>query len=141
MRTLSSFLEMFMSEIRYGRATLPESCGKLAERMEEPLKGCLLEICRELSGGQSGAFQEVFCRRMEECLDDLPLKREDREIFLQPFRGQGFRDSSMQLVSLEQGLSQLSDSIRLQEGERREKSYMAVGLGAMGGLLLLIVLL
>lgn len=130
-----------MSEIRYGKATLPESCGRLAERMEEPYRGCLREIHRELSAERSGSFQELFCMRMEECLGKLPLKKEDREIFLQPFRGQGFRDGTMQLSSLEQGMLQLADSIKLQEQEQREKCHMAVGLGAMGGLLLLIILL
>lgn len=141
MRRLVSLLEMLMSEIRYGKATLPESCGRLAERMEEPYRGCLREIHRELSGGPGGTFQELFCLKMEACLKKLPLKKEDREIFLQPFRGQGFRDGTMQLVNLEQGLMQLSDSIKLQEREQQEKCYMAVGLGAMSGLLLLIILL
>lgn len=71
----------------------------------------------------------------------LPLKEEDREVFLQPFHGQGFQDGAMQLKSLEQVLSQLSGSLEGQERERREKCRMAVGLGAMSGLLILIVLL
>lgn len=141
MRRLVSILEMLKSEINYGKATLPESCGRLAERMEEPYRGCLRDIHRELSEERSGTFQELFCQKMEECLKKLPLKKEDREIFLQPFRGQGFQDGSMQLISLEQGLLQLSDSIKLQEREQREKCHMAVGLGAMSGLLVLIILL
>lgn len=141
MRRLVSILEMLMSEIRYGKATLPESCARLAERMEEPYSGYLGEIYRELAGRRSGNFQELFCLRMEECMKRLPLKKEDREIFLQPFRGQGFQDCSMQLVNLEQGLLQLSDSIRQQEQEQREKCRMAVSLGAMSGLLLVIILL
>lgn len=141
MRRLVSILELFMSEIRYGKATLPESCARLADRMEEPYSGYLGAIYRELSGGGGGTFQELFCLRMEECMKKLPLKKEDRELFLQPFRGQGFQDGSMQLVNLEQGLLQLSDSIRQQEQEQREKCRMAVGLGAMSGLLLVIILL
>lgn len=141
MRRLVSILEMLKSEINYGKATLPESCNRLAERMEEPYRGCLRDIYRELSEERSTTFPELFCLKMEECLKRLPLKKEDRDIFLQPFRGQGFRDGSMQLVSLEQGLVQLSDSIKLQEQEQREKCHMAVGLGAMSGMLLLIILL
>lgn len=141
MRRLVCILEMLMSEIRYGKSTLPESCGRLSERMEEPYSSCLGGICRELSGREGGTFQELFCLRMEACMRELPLKKEDRDIFLQPFRGQGFRDSSMQLTNLEQGLLQLEDSIRQQEQEQREKCHMAVGLGAMSGLLLVVILL
>lgn len=83
----------------------------------------------------------MFCLKMEECLEQLPLNKEDTQIFLQPFRGQGYQDGSMQLTALEQGLLQIEDSIRSQEGEQREKCHMAVGLGAMSGLLLLIILL
>lgn len=141
MRRLVCILEMLKSEIHYGKATLPESCKRLAERVEEPYRSCLRDIHKGLLGECRETFQELFCLKMEECLRKLPLKKEDREIFLQPFRGQGFQDGAMQLVSLEQGLSQLSDSISLQEREQREKCHMAVGLGAMSGLLLLIILL
>ncbi|MCM1100241.1 MAG: stage III sporulation protein AB [Clostridium sp.] len=141
MRVLASVLEMFMSEIRYGKATFPESCRHLAERLDEPYSSCLSRVSEEAERGRIPSFQEIFCGEMEICMRKLPLKREDCDIFLGPFRGQGFRDGEMQLKSLEQGLMQLEESIRTQEREQREKCRMAVGLGAMSGLLLLIVLL
>ncbi len=139
LRTLESILEMLMSEIRYGKATLPESCGQLAARLPGPFDQCLRRIQFEAGGGIP--FQEVFCTRMETAMKELPLKREDRELFLQAFQGQGFQDGAMQLKRLEQGLSQLSGRIAALEREQREKCRMAVGLGAMSGLLLLIILL
>lgn len=141
LRTLASILEMWMSEIRYGKATLPESCGQLAGRLGEPYAGCLKAVCEELGGAGSASFQEVFCRRMDNCLKELPLKEEDREMFLQPFRGQGFQDGAMQLKNLEQGLGRIRELTGQQEQEQKERCRMAVGLGAMSGLLLLIILL
>ncbi len=134
-------IEMLMSEIRYGKATLPECCIHLSKQLPQPYAGALEEIYEEAGIGERDSFAEVFCRRMESCMKELPLKQEDKEIFLKPFRGQGFRDGAMQLKSLEQVLSQLADSLRLQEQERRERCRMAVGLGIMSGLLLVIVLL
>ncbi len=139
LRTLASILEMLMSEIRYGKATLPESCGQLAQRLPQPYGRCLQEI--GIKAGNGASFQEVFSAQMEACMRELPLKREDRELFLQCFQGQGFRDGAMQLKRLEQGLLQLSGRIGMLEREQREKCRIAVGLGAMSGLLLLIVLL
>jgi stage III sporulation protein AB len=132
-------LEMLMSEIRYGKTALPECCRQVAGRLAEPYKSCMERVWREL-GESSASFQEVFCREMESCLKELPLQKQDREMFLAPFREGGFQDGEMQLKSLNQGLRQLADSIEMQEREQREKCRMAVGLGAMSGLLLLIIL-
>lgn len=113
----------------------------MAERLDEPYGGYMDQICEELGKEGAVSFQETFCRKMEECLRGLPLKKDEREVFLHPFRIRGFQDGEMQLKNLEQGARRLSDVIRLQEKERREKCRMAVGLGAMSGLLLLIILL
>lgn len=113
----------------------------MAERLDEPYGSCLRHVGEEAERGRMPSFQEIFCGEMEICMRKLPLKKEDRDIFLGPFRGQGFRDGEMQLKSLGQGLTQLEENIRTQEREQREKCHMAVGLGAMSGLLLLIVLL
>lgn len=141
LRTLISIIEMLMSEIRYGKATLPECCLHLSKRLGQPYSEALMDIYEEMDKDVGASFQETFCRRMENCMKELPLKEGDREIFLQPFHGQGFQDGAMQLKSLEQVLSQLSDRLEGQERERHEKCRMAIGLGAMSGLLILIVLL
>lgn len=133
-------LEMFISEIRYGKSTLPECCRELATRLEEPYKGALEQACQEFHSMVGVSFYEIFVRKMEQVLGMLPLKDEDRESFLTPFRHQGFQDGQMQIKSLEQGLLQLSDVIQIQKEEQREKSRMAVGLGVMSGLLLIIIM-
>lgn len=130
-----------MSEIRYGKATLPECCLHLSKRLGQPYGEALMDVHEEMDKDAGASFQEIFCRRMGNCMKELPLREEDREIFLQPFCGQGFQDGDMQLKSLEQVLARLSDSLEGQERERHEKCRMAVGLGAMSGLLILIVLL
>ena len=141
MRTLTMMTELLMSEIRYGKATLPECCLHLSKRLGLPYSEVLADIHEELEQDAGASFQEIFCEKMEGCMGELPLKEEDREIFLQPFRGQGFQDGVMQLKSLEQVHSRLSESLEAQERERHERCRMAVGLGAMSGLLILIVLL
>lgn len=141
LRTLALILEMLMSEIRYGKASLPECCRNLASRLDEPYSSCLDDVGGETGGENGASFSGVFCDSMENCLKTQPLKKEDREIFLQPFHGQGFQDGAMQLRNMEQALVRISDGITLLEKERREKCNMAVGLGAMSGLLLVIILL
>ena len=140
LRTMTAVLEMLMSEIRYGKSTLPECCGEIATRVEEPFKDALWQIGRMCQKESGGVFQEVFRKRMTEAFEKTPLKQEDREIFLAPFCGQGFLDGQMQLKSIEQSLAQIKDTIRILSEEQREKCRMAVGLGVMSGLLLIIIM-
>lgn len=140
LRTLTAILEMLMSEIQYGKSTLPECCSALTERLEEPYKRTFTEIYQEFGNAGGSSFQEIFVRRMELTFQNLPLKGEDEACFLAPFRNHGFQDGHMQMKSLEQSLLRLNDIIRTQNEEQREKCRMAVGLGVMSGLLLIIIM-
>lgn len=78
---------------------------------------------------------------MEECLKGLPLIGEDKLNFLTLFSDNGFEDEGMQIRSIEQSKELLQQTIGRLEKENAEKCRMAVGLGAMSGLLLVIILL
>lgn len=141
LRALSDMLELLVSEVRYGKSTLPECCKMLAWRVEEPYRSCLQGICRKMSEQGGASFRKVFCEDMGNCLRTLPLKEEDGQIFLQVFAEQGFQDGEMQIRSMEQGIEQFARIIGEEEREQKEKCRMAVGLGAMSGLLLIVVLM
>lgn len=141
LRCLDRIVEIMMSEVRYSKATLPECCGRMAERLEEPYRQALKETasyCRDNTGVK---FGQVFRERMEECMKELPLHKEEKSLFLEFASGSGFEDGRMQLRSMEQYHEQLQAGIIQQEKELAEKSRMALGLGAMSGLLLVIILL
>lgn len=139
--SLIGLLEMLMSEIGYERATLQECCRRVGERLEEPFRGCLLEIYERMQENYGESFREVFCDRMEKCLKNLPLTGEDTEGFLNFTGKDSFEDSRMQLRMLELGREYLQNTAGKLEKENAEKCRMAIGLGAMSGLLLVIILL
>ena len=141
LRTLLNILELLMSEIRYGKSTLPECCKRIGERLEEPYQSALLKIYARMAENRGEAFDTVFCKQMEECFDSLPLHREDREHFLGFVQGNGFEDGRMQLKNIESSRELLRLTVAQLEKENVEKSRMAVGLGAMSGLLVVIILL
>ncbi len=141
LRCLSSILDMLMSEIRYGKATLAESCKETATRIEEPYREALLEVYRLYDGGKGDSFGQLFFKQMQQIFDRLPLKKEDKACFLAPFAGQGFADGQMQLRCMEQSRLQLEERIAGQNRELKEKSQMAVGLGVMSGLLLVVIMI
>lgn len=140
LRIMTVVLEMLMSEIRYGKSTLPECCKEIAARVDGPFKDALRQIYCVCHNEPGGVFQEVFQEQMMQTFEKMPLKREDREIFLAPFCGQGYVDGQMQLKSIEQSLAQIQDTIRILSEEQREKCRMAVGLGVMSGMLLIIIM-
>lgn len=141
LRNLCRILELLCSEIRYGKATLPECCRHLAGILEEPYAECFRRIFKELQKKNGRSFSEVFCENMNLCMEQLPVKREDREAFLQFVNGGSFADGNMQLRSIEQSRELLADTVDVLKCETAEKGRMAVGLGAMCGLFLVVVLL
>ena len=71
----------------------------------------------------------------------LPVTKEDKEDFLAFARGQSYEDGSMQLRTLERSRELLQITVETLEKENAEKCKMAVGLGAMSGVLLVVILL
>lgn len=141
LRELDNIQEMLIGEIRYGKATLPECCIHISGRLPEPYRGSMVRIHNRMLENTGICFGQVFVEEMMECLALLPVTEEDRQHFLSPFPANGFEDERMQIRIIEQSRELLGHTISVLEKENREKCRMAVGLGAMGGLLLLIVLL
>lgn len=140
LRNLQRILEMLISEIRYGKATLPECCGQIAGRLAEPYGNCFGQIYNRMAENTGVMFGQVFREEMEECMKGLPLVQEDKNCFLDLFNENGFEDERMQIRSIEQCRERLINASERLERENAEKCRMAVGLGAMSGLLLVIIL-
>lgn len=141
MRRLLGILEILMSEIQYGKATLPECCKSVGERQEEPFRSSLNQIYQVMRRNTGECFSQVFCENMENCLKVLPVTKEDKEAFLSFAKAESFGDGHMQLRTIERSRELLQFSVEKLEKENAEKCKLAVGLGAMSGLLLVIILL
>lgn len=141
MRELQRIQELLVSEIRYGKSALPECCIRIASHLSEPYSSCFARIYRRMRENTGVIFWQVFREEVKECLDGLPLTEEDKNSFLGLFSENGFEDENMQIRTIEQSKELLRHTITQLEQENAEKCRMAVGLGAMSGLLLVIVLL
>lgn len=140
LRLLKSILELLSSEIRYGRATLPECCRHIALQLPASFCKAMQEVDERMSRNDGETFTSVFCECMRNPLKELPLREEDREDFLGFVYESGFMDGQMQLQTLERSCKLLADTTERLQKENVEKCRIAVGLGAMGGLLLILVL-
>jgi len=134
-------MELMMSEIRYSKATLPECVRRISERVEEPYRQALFNTYQSMEENSGAGFGQVFQDEMEKCLKQVPIRKQEKELFLQFASGSGFEDGKMQLRSIEQYNDMLKEIISGQDREIAEKSRLAMGLGAMSGLLLIIILL
>ena len=140
LRTLGNILELLSSQVRYGRATLPECCRHVAAQLDASFDQAFRNVERKMQENTGISFATVLREQMEGPLKELPLTEEDREIFLRFASETGYLDGQMQLRAMEQSRELISGTVERLEKENAEKSRMAVGLGAMGGLLLILVL-
>lgn len=141
LRQMCEILDMLMSEIRYGKSTLPESCRQIGERAGEPFGGCLIQVYEEMKKNTGARFGQVFSEYMGKCFAGLPLTKEDGELFLRFAKKSSFAEGAMQLKWMEQSREMLGQVLCELERETEEKGRIAVGLGAMCGLLFIIILL
>jgi len=132
---------MLQSEIRYGKATLPECCRHISEHMKEPYKSSFMEVFRRMKENTGEKFEAVFGEIFRQCFSKLPITEADKAQFLQFVSANSFAEEKMQLLAIEQSEEHLRHRAAELERENAEKCRMAVGLGVMSGLLLVIVLL
>lgn len=140
LRMLGSILELLGSQVRYGRATLPECCRHVSVQLDPPFEQAFRGVAERMRDNTGASFAEVFREYMEEPLKELPLTREDRETFLKFASETGYLDGQMQLRAMEQSEELMAGKVERLERENADKCRMAVGLGVMGGLLLILVL-
>lgn len=133
--------ELFVSEIRYGQCTLPECCLRVADRTKPYLKEALHTVYQDFLENTGKNFEQIFRNQMEQSLLLTSLKEEDRRTFLSMVSDSGFADEAMQIRTIEISREELQKTVQCLERELSEKSKMAVGLGAMGGLLIVLVLM
>ena len=138
-REMCRILELFQGQIRFGRCTLPECCLQLTERVAEPFKSCFTKIYNTtcLNGGES--FGQICREQMEETLQKLVADKKDKELFLSCFTACGFEEDRMQLRTIEQVKEELEDRLQRLSKENASKCRLAISLGAMSGLLMVIL--
>lgn len=141
LRIMQNILEYFISEIRYGKATLHACLPLTAGRVEEPYKTALLAVEDALKEEDGRGFPGCWRQVMGELLSGLPVSKEERDMFLRPGECCGQWDGQMQIRMLEQYRDMLADAIRVREKNMTQQGKLTVSLGIMGGLLISVILL
>lgn len=139
-RELICILEQWISEIRYNRSTLPECCRQIGRQRKDCLGAICDSVYREYAASEDAGFLEFAQESFRRRLKLLPLKKEDIEQFLLFVGKEGYADEAMQIRAMELSRQRLEQTAETQQRELIQKCRLSVGLGAMSGLLLLILL-
>lgn len=140
LREMVRILELAISEIDYGKSTLPECCLEIGERAPQPYGKLFQKIYdgfQEAYGLNLGSMSKQI---LEKGLADIPVE-EEKEVFIRCFSDVGFTDEWLQKRNMERGRDVLLGRIEAEEIDLKKRSRLAVSLGTMSGLLLVLILL
>lgn len=140
LRILQQILDLWESEVRYGKATLGECCLRMQKQLRDPFKSCFEELDKRLREADGESCGKIFRSVLEDRMKELPLQQADREAFLQFIPEDGYVDGELQLISIQRSRAMLESTIGKLERENGEKCRLALGLGAMSGVLLILIL-
>lgn len=140
-RELIAILEQWSSEVRYNRSTLPECCLRIGNCREDRLGRICKEVYEEYITSEGSGFLELAEESFRKKLNTLPLKKEDIDRFLLFTGREGYPDEAMQIRAIELAKQELERTAEMQQREISQKCRLSVGLGAMSGLLIVILLI
>lgn len=138
---MQEIFRLFQSEISYSRAALPDVCLAVSGRVSEPYKGTMREIYEETIKRSGTQFPDIWHAKMTQCLEKLPLKKEEREIFLEFGNRLGVCDWEMQVAMLEKHRAQLEGLYIQLKSAMANKEKVITSMGILGGLMLIIILI
>lgn len=141
MNQMEEILALFQNEIGYSRASLPEACLSIEKRVAEPYRNALQQIRLETEQNSGAGFPDIWRDKMGAALRDVPLKKEEKEIFLSFAAGMGYSDSEMQIRVIERQKIQLAGIKERLEKSMESKAKVITSMGILGGLMLVIILL
>lgn len=140
-RELICLLDQWISEIRYNRSTLPEGCRQIGRQREDRLGEICNRVYREYAEAGGTGFLEIAGESFRRQLETLPLKKEEIDQFLIFAGKEGYADETMQIRAMELSKEGLERTATAQQREITQKCRLAVGLGAMSGMFLVLLLL
>ena len=133
LKEMIRILELFCSEIDYGKNTLIECFEIVKEKTLNPYK----DMLEKMSETGFGKDLEIC---LQEGLKGLPMK-EEGEYFIRCFLDVGYEDGRMQKRAMERGIEQLQMCVESEEEDLKKRSKLAITLGTMCGVLLVLIML
>lgn len=133
-------LELMKSEIGYYREALPQVCRLLGEKVQSPYDVFFRQIAKRMEENDGTAFATVWQEESKALTDEMPLSKEEKEMWGQLCGYMGYADKALQENALMAQQEEWKRRIRTLEAEAVSKGKLYTSLGAACGLLLTIIL-
>ena len=141
LRELIRIIRRIQNEISYGKHTLPEICLILSEYSDELYQPYFKKIYEQIEQGNGICLIQVWKQQMEQCLEEVPLLKEEKDILTNLPRHLGMSEEKQQAESIGQPLDLLMRKCRQAEDAYDNKSRMIFSVSLLAGIFLTILML
>lgn len=138
---MQEIFRLFQAEVAYGRAPFPEACMAVSGRISEPYSTAMKEIYGQVMEKSGVRFPEIWKMKMGRCLESMPLKKEEKDIFLEFGNRTGFIDWETQAEMIRKSREQLEELYVKLKSSMENKEKVITSIGILGGLMLVIILI
>lgn len=132
------FLTLLQSEITYKKETIPDGCGKCGEKIGGKIGEHLVKIQEKVENGLP--FSQAWGEEIKGYIAGKKLKKEVKEYLIAFPKQVGFSDGNMQVLAVEQYVSELHRIKQELEENLKEQSKVIRALSLCGGAILALIL-
>lgn len=141
LRGMISIIRRIRDEISYGKHTLPEICLILAECCSPLYQSHFRQIYEQMEHGDRPAFNRIWERQLEECLQNAPLSEEEKNILKYLPQNMWMQEEKLQAESIGRSVELLARNCRRAEDAYENKARMIFSVSVLTGIFLAILLL
>jgi len=141
LREIRRIVIRIQSEMVYGKRALPEICLLFGQCMEEPYRTAFSSIFQKLEENDGTDFGRIWKEQMEECMRNLPLLEEEKDILRNMPEHLGILDEKQQAADIGQSLDFLAAHIARAEAGYDNQARVTMSISVMAGIFLVILLL
>lgn len=141
LREIRNIVIRIQNEMVYGKRTLPEICIILSRSAIEPYSSAFLQVFQRLDENDGTILENIWKEQLKNCMEDMPLEEEEKNILINLPEHMGVMDSAMQAADIGQSLDMLTGHITKTETEYENKAKVIMSVSVMAGLFLAIWLI
>lgn len=141
LREIRGIIIRMQNEMVYGKRTLPEICLLFGECAKEPYRSAFSAIFESFNENDGRALYMLWEEKMAQCMKDLPLKEEEKDILKNLPGHLGILDETIQAVDVGQSLDIITRHITSAQEAYENKAKVIMSVSIMTGLFLIILLL
>lgn len=141
LRGMVSIIRRIRDEISYGKHTLPEICLILAECCSPLYRPHFRQIYEQMDKESGIALSRIWEQQMEQCLQDVPLSKEEKDILKYLPQNMGMQEEKLQAENIGRSVELLARNCRKAEEAYENKARMIFSVSVLAGIFLAVLLL